>query len=225
MDRPSASPRSAEPATAKSREADHRTHTPAAPSKPRNRCPRRRQRWRHPQADNLGTRSTDAKHHGIRRSSHSPTPHVAECNTGRMRRRRSICQLHRLPAAARRAQRTTLIRPCTLGDRDLATTRLVWAAVDLTLFKCHDSLLRRELPPNLRPCPYVKVKTPRGPGARSAAQRTGCAKSTKLLLPGRTFASPADFNAQLTDWLPRANGRTVRGFGCPVDHLEGDLLR
>ena len=29
-------------------------------------------------------------------------------------------------------------------------------------------------------------------------------------MPGRTFASPADFNAQLTEWLDRANGRVVR---------------
>ena len=30
-------------------------------------------------------------------------------------------------------------------------------------------------------------------------------------LPGRSFASPADFNAQLADWLPVANRRTVTG--------------
>jgi hypothetical protein len=29
-------------------------------------------------------------------------------------------------------------------------------------------------------------------------------------LPGRRFASPADFNTQLGDWLPRANTHTVR---------------
>jgi hypothetical protein len=40
-------------------------------------------------------------------------------------------------------------------------------------------------------------------------------------LPGRHFASPADFNAQLADWLPRANTRTVRSIqGRPVDLLE-----
>ena len=43
-------------------------------------------------------------------------------------------------------------------------------------------------------------------------------------LPGRTFASPADFNAQLGDWLTgRANARTVRSIqGRPVDLLETD---
>jgi hypothetical protein len=43
-------------------------------------------------------------------------------------------------------------------------------------------------------------------------------------LPGRSFASPADFNAQLAAWLPRANQRTVRSLGArPVDALEHDL--
>jgi hypothetical protein len=37
-------------------------------------------------------------------------------------------------------------------------------------------------------------------------------------LPGRVFASPADFNAQLSEWLPRANARTVRTLkGRPID--------
>jgi hypothetical protein len=44
-------------------------------------------------------------------------------------------------------------------------------------------------------------------------------------LPGRCFASPADFNAQLGDWLVRANSRTVRSIqGRPVDLLETDYL-
>lgn len=43
-------------------------------------------------------------------------------------------------------------------------------------------------------------------------------------LPGRTFASPADFNTQLADWLPKANTRTVRSLGGrPIDVLERDL--
>lgn len=42
-------------------------------------------------------------------------------------------------------------------------------------------------------------------------------------LPGRTFASPADFNAQLGDWLPKANSRTVRALKArPVDLLAVD---
>jgi transposase len=42
-------------------------------------------------------------------------------------------------------------------------------------------------------------------------------------LPGRTFQSPADFNTQLGDWLPRANARTVRALKArPVDLLVVD---
>ena len=39
-------------------------------------------------------------------------------------------------------------------------------------------------------------------------------------LPGREFASPADFNTQLDGWLPRANERLLRRTGArPVDRL------
>ncbi|MGH8938832.1 MAG: IS21 family transposase [Actinomycetes bacterium] len=42
-------------------------------------------------------------------------------------------------------------------------------------------------------------------------------------LPGRTFGSPADFNIQMGDWLPRANARTVRALKArPVDLLAVD---
>jgi hypothetical protein len=44
-------------------------------------------------------------------------------------------------------------------------------------------------------------------------------------LPGRVFASPNDFNAQLTNWLERANGRTVRSIhGRPADLFDTDYL-
>lgn len=37
-------------------------------------------------------------------------------------------------------------------------------------------------------------------------------------LPGRSFESPVDFNTQMSDWLPRANSRTVRALKArPVD--------
>jgi hypothetical protein len=40
-------------------------------------------------------------------------------------------------------------------------------------------------------------------------------------LPGRTFASPSDFNTQLADWLARANMRTVRAIQArPIDLLD-----
>jgi hypothetical protein len=42
-------------------------------------------------------------------------------------------------------------------------------------------------------------------------------------LPGRTFSSPADFNAQLADWLPLANARQVRSLGArPADLIGPD---
>ena len=42
-------------------------------------------------------------------------------------------------------------------------------------------------------------------------------------MPGRDFASPADFNTQLTDWLSIANARVVRTIKTrPVDLLDAD---
>ncbi|WP_425548764.1 Mu transposase domain-containing protein [Amycolatopsis ultiminotia] len=42
-------------------------------------------------------------------------------------------------------------------------------------------------------------------------------------LPGRAFSSPADFNAQLGEWLVRANQRQHRRLGCrPLDRWVGD---
>ncbi|EPZ66794.1 LOW QUALITY PROTEIN: transposase, partial [Mycobacterium tuberculosis '98-R604 INH-RIF-EM'] len=40
-------------------------------------------------------------------------------------------------------------------------------------------------------------------------------------MPGRVFASPADFNTQLQAWLVRANHRQHRVLGCrPADRIE-----
>lgn len=45
----------------------------------------------------------------------------------------------------------------------------------------------------------------------------------RSFLPGRTFESPADFNTQLTAWLPLANGRLKRVLGCaPAERVEAD---
>ena len=45
----------------------------------------------------------------------------------------------------------------------------------------------------------------------------------RSFLPGRTFASPADFNTQMTDWLAVANTRTRRVLGCaPADRITAD---
>jgi transposase len=45
----------------------------------------------------------------------------------------------------------------------------------------------------------------------------------RSFLPGRTFAGPDDFNAQLRDWLAVANGRVRRVLGCaPADRITAD---
>lgn len=45
----------------------------------------------------------------------------------------------------------------------------------------------------------------------------------RSFLPGRVFDSPADFNAQLQDWLVRANHRQHRVLGCrPADRIDAD---
>ena len=42
-------------------------------------------------------------------------------------------------------------------------------------------------------------------------------------MPGRTFASPADFNTQFGDWLQLANSRVVRTIKVrPLDRLDAD---
>ena len=45
----------------------------------------------------------------------------------------------------------------------------------------------------------------------------------RSFLPGRTFASPADFNAQLAGWLAVVNRRPRRALGCaPTDRIAAD---
>ena len=45
----------------------------------------------------------------------------------------------------------------------------------------------------------------------------------RSFLPGRAFTSPADFNAQLTDWLRLANSRAKRSLGCaPAARIGAD---
>jgi hypothetical protein len=42
-------------------------------------------------------------------------------------------------------------------------------------------------------------------------------------LPGRRFASPDDFNAQLAEWTALVNTRTRRALGCaPADRIAAD---
>jgi hypothetical protein len=45
----------------------------------------------------------------------------------------------------------------------------------------------------------------------------------RSFLPGRSFASPADFNAQLQRWLAVVNARPRRALGCaPTDRITAD---
>jgi transposase len=45
----------------------------------------------------------------------------------------------------------------------------------------------------------------------------------RSFLPGRTFDSPADFNAQLSQWLAVVNRRPRRALGCaPIDRIGAD---
>jgi transposase len=45
----------------------------------------------------------------------------------------------------------------------------------------------------------------------------------RSFLPGRTFSSPADFNAQLQQWLALVNARPRRALGCaPADRITAD---
>ena len=68
----------------------------------------------------------------------------------------------------------------------------------------------------------IKLAPPRDPEFKGMVERHNGFLETSFL-PGRSFASPIDFNEQLTEWLARANTRTVRSIqGRPVDLLEVD---
>lgn len=70
----------------------------------------------------------------------------------------------------------------------------------------------------------IHLAPPRDPEYKGMVERNNQFLETSFL-PGRQFASPADFNGQLTEWLVRANSRTVRSIqGRPVDLLETDYL-
>ncbi|GAA1290417.1 transposase [Planotetraspora silvatica] len=64
---------------------------------------------------------------------------------------------------------------------------------------------------------------PGDPEAKGLVERANGYLETSFL-PGRAFVSPQDFNAQLADWLGRANRRHHRRIECrPVDRLQADL--
>jgi len=68
----------------------------------------------------------------------------------------------------------------------------------------------------------IKLAPPRDPEYKGMVERANQFLETSFL-PGRSFASPVDFNTQLVGWLQRANSRTVRSIqGRPVDLLATD---
>jgi hypothetical protein len=63
---------------------------------------------------------------------------------------------------------------------------------------------------------------PRDPESKGIVERRNGYFETSFM-PGRAFASPADFNAQFSDWLDRANSRLVRTLRArPADLVEAD---
>ena len=63
---------------------------------------------------------------------------------------------------------------------------------------------------------------PADPEAKGLVERANGYLETSFL-PGRPFVSPADFNAQLREWLVRANNRQHRVLGCrPADRRDAD---
>jgi hypothetical protein len=63
---------------------------------------------------------------------------------------------------------------------------------------------------------------PNDPESKGLVERRNGWFETSFM-PGRRFTSPADFNAQFTDWLSRANARVVRTIkAAPVDLIDAD---
>jgi transposase len=68
----------------------------------------------------------------------------------------------------------------------------------------------------------ILICDPGDPEAKGLVERANGYLETSFL-PGRSFASPADFNAQLADWLGLVNQRHRRALGCaPSDRVEAD---
>lgn len=68
----------------------------------------------------------------------------------------------------------------------------------------------------------VVLLPPRDPESKGIVERRNRFFETSFM-PGRHFASPADFNTQFTDWLVAANTRVVRTLKArPIDMLAAD---
>jgi transposase len=67
----------------------------------------------------------------------------------------------------------------------------------------------------------IRLK-PRDPESKGVVERRNGYFETSFM-PGRDFSSPADFNTQFTEWLTKANARTVRTIKArPVDLIDAD---
>ena len=68
----------------------------------------------------------------------------------------------------------------------------------------------------------IVLLPPKDPESKGVVERRNGFFETSFM-PGRQFTSPADFNAQLTDWLTTANARIARTLKArPSDLLEAD---
>ncbi len=68
----------------------------------------------------------------------------------------------------------------------------------------------------------VIVCKPADPEAKGLVERANGYLETSFL-PGRSFASPGDFNVQLAQWLATVNTRTLRALGCAAaDRIAAD---
>jgi transposase len=68
----------------------------------------------------------------------------------------------------------------------------------------------------------IVICDPGDPEAKGLVERANGYLETSFL-PGRSFSSPVDFNAQLGDWLAVVNQRPRRVLGCaPADRIEAD---
>jgi transposase len=68
----------------------------------------------------------------------------------------------------------------------------------------------------------IHICDPGDPEAKGLVERANGYLETSFL-PGRSFASPGDFNAQLAGWLVLANQRQRRVLGCaPADRIDAD---
>jgi transposase len=68
----------------------------------------------------------------------------------------------------------------------------------------------------------VLILRPADPEAKGIIERAH-GYLERSFLPGRSFDSPADFNAQLGDWLSGVNRRPRRALGCaPTDRIGAD---